>query len=160
MTIKPGDEELSKNIENNEEVLMISDFEKKYSNCKINLQSFLQILQQNGSSLNSFRYYIRNNCDFESLCTVYEDEDPRLLDYPPDEKDTLNEEARYLSLPYPDLSLFADIKTNDEGISHITELRICKVYATGCFTAGTHSDFLLEGEASLVEEILSRFVNE
>lgn len=130
----------------------IFSLEEKYAGMAIDMDRFLTVFEPNGAQATDYRYYLSEDEDIESLSSAYEHEDPRAIDYPPEDDDA---EERYLDLPYPALSLFAEIQTDKKGNTFLSSLSICKVYPTGCITPGAHSSVLITAEADRIDEILS-----
>lgn len=139
---------------NNKRIMEISALEKKYVGMAVDMDLFLKIFEPNGSQARDYRYYLSEDNDVEYFSKAYEKEDPRPIDFPPEDEDE-DEEERYLDFPCPHLSLFAEIKTDKNGDTFLERLNICKVYETGCITAGAHSSVLIQAEADRINEILS-----
>ncbi len=139
---------------NNKRIIEISALEKKYVGMAVDMGLFLRIFEPNGSQVGAYRYHLSENDDVEYFSKAYEKEDPRPIDFPPEDEDEV-EEKRYLDFPCPHLSLFAEIRTDKYGNAFLESIRICKVYETGCITAGAHSSVLIKAEANRINEILT-----
>jgi hypothetical protein len=129
----------------------ISVMERGYVGRRIDLARFLKVFEPNGSDATNYRYYFSEDDDLQYFAAAYEEEDPRRMDYPPDDE---NDDDGYTDLPYPDLSLFAEIRTDESGNTTIERLGICKVYSTGCHTAGAHSNRLITAEAERIDALM------
>jgi hypothetical protein len=113
-------------IREHTQTVEISALEKKYVRMVVDRERFLSVFEPNGLQAKDYRYYLSEDDDVEYFSAAYEKEDPRLIDYPPED----GEEERYLELPYPDLSLFAEIEIDKKGRTILASLSICTVYST------------------------------
>jgi hypothetical protein len=120
---------------------------------------FYQVFEKNGAG-DDFRYYFDSDEDLEYFEEVYQNEDPRFYDYCQDNDDKLevddDSEIDYEELPYPEISIFIELSFDEGGRTIISDMTICKVYASGWYTAGNHSDNLLDCEILRIEQLMDK----
>lgn len=133
----------------------ITDLEEKYTGMVLDMDRFLTTFEPNGSQARDYRCYLAEDEDLDYFLKAYEVDDPRAIDFEADEE---GEYEHYEDLPYPNLSLFAEVGIDVNGSQVLSKLTICKVYDTGCFTPGTHSSVLIEAEARRICEVLGSVV--
>ncbi len=146
-----------------------TDLEEKYNGKKVDFELFREKFEPNGSDgikKLSFRYYFDSDEDEEYFLQVYSKDDPRFYYYLEIEDEDSDEEEDidyeydedYYDIPFPEISLFPDLKKDENGEYIISDLGLCKVYPTGWPRPGVHVELLTDAESFYIQKLLDKVI--